>query len=183
MLDRTAPWGKTMLLAFPFPSSRDKELRGILERALAAEMAPHLSSLGFKRIGDSSALFPARYLRMDGNRIDRIEFQWARNGSPAFIINFDIAFSTAGIPLAQTESKCGIEACACRAGSRSYLIERWFHIGYLDRLFRPKAAAVREAHSARQRITEIDNYARTGESSPYRRDISPGNYQRLRDRT
>jgi hypothetical protein len=161
-------------LFLPLPSASDRRLKSMLIDELHREVSPLITSLGFlsypkSRTGRGG--FPTNYYRRLLNRIDVINFQWSKYGTPAFIINFDIILDMDKFTSPAKEvSDTWFIAPPYRARANTALVERWFKIGHLARLASARSAARTEVLKAKQRIVEIDEYARTGKSSQYFRN-------------
>ena len=158
-----------------FPTERDKELKAILIAELRAQVSPLLESLGFRVFRprkDKTKGFPTNYYRVFPGRIDVISFQWRKYGRPAFIIDFNVIDDLSKFTsMAKEGSETWFVAPWYRAKSNRGPFERWFHIGYLPRLFDARGTARREVQSACARIREIDAFAKSGETSAYLRDL------------
>lgn len=177
-----------MLVFFTFKSKCDIVLKSYLVSELKDKMSKLLDSLyfvPFENYRQDKAGFPTRYVRRIPDRVDLIEFQWERNGISAFIINFEINFgvfdeATWLKTLSERAPGMWFGAVNGRVSSRTFLMERWFHVGYLPRLIAPRLAAEVEVRNALERVREIDRYATTGKSSNYLRSSYDGS--RLPDR-
>ncbi|MBL8908785.1 MAG: hypothetical protein JNM20_19090 [Rhizobiales bacterium] len=161
-----------------FPTSRDKELRSLLIANLREEMSPLLKALSFvvfRPRKDATKGFPTHYYRKLADRIDVIRLQWMKYGQPAFIIDFNVIDNTSRYTsMAEEGSATWFIAPRYRAqANKGRYSERWFHIGYLPRLLDPRRAARKEVENACARIREIDKFAKTGQLSPYLRDLRP----------
>jgi hypothetical protein len=162
-------------LFLPLPTASDKRLKSMLIDELHKEVSPLITSLGFlsyPKSRTSRGGFPTHYYRRLVNRIDVINFQWSKYGTPAFIINFDVILDMDKFTSTAKEvSDTWFIALSYRARANTALVERWFKIGHFARLVSARSAARREALKAKQRIIEIDKYALTGKSSAYFRSI------------
>lgn len=172
---------------FLYPTAQDKKLKGYLVEELHWQITPLLESLQFKVFRPRQPKdrgFPTKYYRETPERIDVIVFWWRSNGTPAFIIDFDVIDEVERFTSpAKAGSETWFNAPRYRANARIGMYERWFHIGYLPRLGFSRVAARREVQKAKRRIIEIDIYAKGGKASSYFHFHNPGGLDRMPERT
>jgi hypothetical protein len=161
----------------PLRTSQDKNLHKLLVEQLRFQILPLLDQLQFKPFPIDARKqkgFPTNYFRRTINQVTVINFQWRSNGTPQFIINFEII----SLQEKLQQSLEGIDeswfiAPKSRISSSKSSTERWFKIGHIARTISANYFAAREIQKVKMRLMELDEFSKTGKYSPYfRLDIT-----------